>query len=100
MAAYERDVAPVFACMMRHGEGVFTSSAQVGVATAATHWMANATSAHSSQLATSIDVRVTKHRGEAHAAAASIDLDAYAAIVCVGGDGTLAEVIPGLGLRV
>ena len=46
-----------------------------------------------------LDVVVTESRGDAHAAASRLDLDAYAAVVCVGGDGTLAEVRNGLAGR-
>ena len=43
-----------------------------------------------------LDVLLTRARGDAHAACAALDLDAYAAVVCVGGDGTLAEARNGL----
>ena len=46
-----------------------------------------------------LELVVTEARGDAHAACAALDLDAYAAVVCVGGDGTLAEVRNGLAAR-
>ena len=46
-----------------------------------------------------LEVVVTKAQGDAHAVASGLDLDAYAGVVCVGGDGTLAEVRNGLAGR-
>ena len=43
-----------------------------------------------------IDVVVTTRRGEAQERVASMDLQNTAAVVCVGGDGTIAEVFNGL----
>ena len=70
---YERDVEPVLRCALGEIDG------------------------HRS--ASRLDVVVTESRGDAHAAASRLDLDAYAAVVCVGGDGTLAEVRNGLAGR-
>ena len=46
-----------------------------------------------------VEMRVTALRGEAMKIANALDLDAYRAVVCVGGDGTLAEVFNGLMTR-
>ena len=46
-----------------------------------------------------VEMRVTALRGEAMKIAGALDLDAYRAVVCVGGDGTLAEVFNGLMTR-
>ena len=46
-----------------------------------------------------VEMRVTALKGEAMKIAKQLDLDAYRAIVCVGGDGTLAEVFNGLMTR-
>ena len=46
-----------------------------------------------------VEMRVTALRGEAMKIASALDLDAYRAVVCVGGDGTLAEVFNGLMTR-
>ena len=70
---YERDVAPVLRCAF--GSTTDESSAS------------------------RLEVVVTKAQGDAHAVASGLDLDAYAAVVCVGGDGTLAEVRNGLAGR-
>lgn len=71
---YERDVEPVLRCALGEMDGHRSASRR-------------------------LDVVVTESRGDAHAAASRLDLDAYAAVVCVGGDGTLAEVRNGLAGR-
>ena len=71
---YERDVEPVLRCALGEIDGHRSASRR-------------------------LDVVVTESRGDAHAAASRLDLDAYAAVVCVGGDGTLAEVRNGLAGR-
>lgn len=43
-----------------------------------------------------LDVLITNQRGDAFEACSTLDLDTYAAVVCVGGDGTVAEVRNGL----
>ena len=71
---YERDVEPVLRC-------AFGSTTD------------------ESSSASRLEVVVTKAQGDAHAVASGLDLDAYAGVVCVGGDGTLAEVRNGLAGR-
>ena len=71
---YERDVEPVLRCALGEIDRHRSASRR-------------------------LDVVVTESRGDAHAAASRLDLDAYAAVVCVGGDGTLAEVRNGLAGR-
>ena len=91
--AYERDVAPVLACL--------TSSRPVTAAAAAASDR-RGKSPPASPSATNgdrVEVVTTREAGEARALIARLDLSLYAAVVCVGGDGTVAEAHEGLRAR-
>jgi diacylglycerol kinase family enzyme len=91
--AYERDVAPVLACL--------TSSRPVTAAAAAASDR-RGKSPPASPSATNgdrVEVVTTREAGEARALIARLDLSLYAAVVCVGGDGTVAEAHDGLRAR-
>ena len=89
--AYERDVAPVLACLTSFRPRSAPASPAGGSGASPPPSPTPSPTGDSR-----VDVRVTARRGDAQTAVATLDLDAYAAVVCVGGDGTLAEIFNGL----
>ena len=88
---YERDVAPVLACLTSFRPRSAPASPAGGSGASPPPSPTPSPTGDSR-----VDVRVTARRGDAQTAVATLDLDAYAAVVCVGGDGTLAEIFNGL----
>ena len=91
LEAYERDVAPVLACLTSFRPRSAPASPAGGSGASPPPSPTPSPTGDSR-----VDVRVTARRGDAQTAVATLDLDAYAAVVCVGGDGTLAEIFNGL----
>ena len=86
--AYERDVAPVLACLTSFRPRSAPASPAGGSGASPPPSPTPSPTGDSR-----VDVRVTARRGDAQRGASPrLDLDAYAAVVCVGGDGTLAEI--------